>query len=430
MTTAQASVLWVYALVVAIWPIRWLVLEIVLRRQRTLTPGSPRYDQAEPPLVSAILPAKDEEANLADCLSSVSRQTYPNLEILVVNDRSTDRTGEIARSIAEGDARIQILTIDHLPAGWTGKTHALDRAVGSARGRWLLFVDADTVHEPESLAVMMEFARVEQAALVSLLPELRCETFWESVVQPMGAITLDAIVPTPRRAQQAIGAGLCKRPVHPDRARGLRGCRRSPGGQQPVRRRHRDRRPREGFGIVDSCCPGAGAGHVSNVFIDWTAREGLEPYFLRCPGRSPWRLVGKLLDPMVFCQTGHAALLASLVMLSTGSNRAFAAWLAALSALHHVLMFGVFRRVYNVSVPRSRFVCFYPLANLVVVWILARSLRMCLTGNVTWRGTNYGAAGSSARPAASTSITPIDQTRAPSDRRTLRENAGSSENLP
>ncbi len=429
MTTVQASVLWVYALVVAIWPIRWLVLEIVLRRQKTLTPDSPRYDQAEPPLVSAILPAKDEEANLADCLSSVSRQTYPNLEILVVDDRSTDRTGEIARSIAEGDARIQVLTIDHLPAGWTGKTHALDRAVRSARGRWLLFVDADTVHEPGSLAVTMEFARVEQAALVSLLPELRCETFWESVVQPMGAITLMQSFPLhavhSRRSPLAFANGQY---ILIDRA-----AYEAAGGHRAVSNR-----------FVEDI---AIAGHVKALGLSIrvalvqglvTCRmyssigqlvRGWSRIFYDALGRRPWRLVGKLLDPMVFCQTGHAALMLALVMLVTGGDRAFAASLGALSVLHHALMFGVFRRVYNVSVPRSRFVCFYPLANLVVVWILARSLRMCLTGNVTWRGTNYGAVGSSAGPAASTSTETVDQTCAPSDRRPARENAGSSENL-
>ena len=85
-------------------------------------------------------------------MSRVGRwQTYPNLEILVVDDRSTDRTGEIARRFAAEDSRIRVLTIEHLPAGWTGKTHALHRAAADARGEWLWFLDADTLHAPEAL---------------------------------------------------------------------------------------------------------------------------------------------------------------------------------------------------------------------------------------------------------------------------------------
>ena len=162
-------------------------------------PVSPHYDRPNPPLVSAILPAKDEEAYLALCLQSICRQTYPNLEILVVDDRSTDRTGEIAREIAASDARVRVFTIDELPPGWTGKTHALEHASQFARGQWLLFVDADTIHAPESLGIMMEFAHSEQAVLASLLPELRCETFWERVRAANRGDHTHAIVPAPRR---------------------------------------------------------------------------------------------------------------------------------------------------------------------------------------------------------------------------------------
>jgi glycosyltransferase involved in cell wall biosynthesis len=391
MTTAEAAVLWVYGGIVAIWPIRWLVLEFVLRRQRTLTRSSPQYNQAEPPLVSAILPAKDEEATLGDCLNSVSRQTYPNLEIVVVDDRSIDRTGAIAREIAGHDARIHVLTIDHLPPGWTGKTHALDCAIRMARGSWFLFVDADTVHEPESLAVMMEFARTEDAALVSLLPELRCESFWESVVQPMGAITLMVSFPL--------------HVVHSERSRlGFA------NGQ---------------YILVERAAYEAAGGHraVSDRFVEDIAiagrvkslglalRVALVEDLVQCRmysslgqlvrgwsrifydalDRRAWRIAGKLLDPAVFCQSGHVALLAALALLLTGTHIAFASWLALLSILHHMLMYGVFRRVYNISVPGSRFVAWYPVANLVIVWILARSLQMCFTKTVTWRGTEYGA---------------------------------------
>ena len=113
MTGTQATLLWIYAAIIAIWPIRLLVApgssspaRHPARRRRR------RFAGAEPPLVTAIIPAKDEEATLADCLASVCGQTYPHLEILVVDDRSTDRTGEIARDFAGADPRVRVITID------------------------------------------------------------------------------------------------------------------------------------------------------------------------------------------------------------------------------------------------------------------------------------------------------------------------------
>jgi glycosyltransferase involved in cell wall biosynthesis len=392
MTGAQAAILWTYAAIIAIWPIRLVVLEIILRRQEVLTPESARYQEPDPPLVTAILPAKDEEANLPDCLLSVCRQTYPNLEIVVVDDRSTDRTGEIAREMAAGDPRIRVLTIDHLPPSWTGKTHALDQAVSLARGEWLLFLDADTLHAPESLSIMMEYARTQQAALVSLLPELRCETFWENVVQPLGAITL--IQSFPLHA------------VHNDRSRIAfangqyilvrRTSYQSAGGHRAVRDRFVEdialaarvkalgMRIRVGLvqGLV-SCRMYASVGQLV---------RGWSRIFYDALQRSPWRLARKLLDPVIFCQTGQVALAASLGLLALGRDRTFAFSLLGCSALHHALMFLVFRRVYQLTVPRSRSAAWYPVANLVVDVILLRSIRMCLTGNVSWRGTDYATA--------------------------------------
>ena len=115
MTTTQKTILWLYAAVVAVWPIRHAVLWYVFRTLDLLTPRSPRFSDPDPPLVTAIVPAKDEETSLPGCLASVCAQTYPNLEVLVVDDRSTDRTAEIAREFAATDPRVRVITIDHPP---------------------------------------------------------------------------------------------------------------------------------------------------------------------------------------------------------------------------------------------------------------------------------------------------------------------------
>jgi glycosyltransferase involved in cell wall biosynthesis len=393
MTGVQISILVIYALIVAIWPIRLLVIEIVLRRQRVLSVDSPRFERPSPPLVSAIIPAKDEELNLADCLSSVCRQTYPNLEILVVDDRSADRTPEIAHGFAARDPRVHVHSIEHLPRGWTGKTHALDQAVGHAHGQWLLFLDADTVHAPESLSVLMEFGRSEGASLVSLLPELNCLTFWERVVQPLAAITLMQSFPlhvvNDNRSALAFANGqyiLIERSAYE-----------AAGGHRAVRERFvedigmADHVKSLGLPIRVALVRGLVSCRMYSSFSQLV--RGWSRILYDALGRKPWRLALKLLDPIVFCQSGHLALVAALILMACRSGGPFATWLLILALIHHALMFLLFLRVYTFSVPGSRFAPWFPLANLVVDVILIRAIRMCLTGNVTWRGTDYQESG-------------------------------------
>jgi cellulose synthase/poly-beta-1,6-N-acetylglucosamine synthase-like glycosyltransferase len=117
MTPTQTTIVLIYGAIIAAWPIRYLVLKYILGKTQFLSPGSPTLDAADPPLVSAVIPAKDEEATLADCLASVCLQAYPRLEILVIDDRSVDRTRQIANEFADRDARLRVLSNDHLPPG-------------------------------------------------------------------------------------------------------------------------------------------------------------------------------------------------------------------------------------------------------------------------------------------------------------------------
>jgi len=107
--------------------------------------------------------------------------------------------------------------------------------------------------------------------------------------------------------------------------------------------------------------------------------------------RKAWRLAGRVLDPIIFCQSGHVALLAGVILLLAGFPGPFPLWLVGLALLHHALMYPVFRLIFETSVPGSRYVAWFPVGNLVTDFILLRSIWMCLTGRVTWRGTSYGA---------------------------------------
>jgi glycosyltransferase involved in cell wall biosynthesis len=133
--------------------------------------------------VSAIIPARNEGASIARAVESVAAQ--PEIgELIVVNDQSTDRTGEILTGLAARIPKLRVLETGSLPAGWTGKNYALSIGAAAARGDWLLFTDADTFHLPGSTAHALADANEHNAALVSYSPEQEMETFWERALIP------------------------------------------------------------------------------------------------------------------------------------------------------------------------------------------------------------------------------------------------------
>jgi glycosyltransferase involved in cell wall biosynthesis len=139
------------------------------------------------PAVSVIVPARNEEACLGACLQSLIAQDGMAFEVIVVDDHSTDRTREIASSFSNSQAQAQVRVIEAgpLPAGWTGKNNAVTAGSRTARGEWLLFTDADTVHLPGSLARSLEEAKRHGVALLSYSPEQVVKGFCEKSVMPV-----------------------------------------------------------------------------------------------------------------------------------------------------------------------------------------------------------------------------------------------------
>jgi Glycosyl transferase family 2 len=135
----------------------------------------------ERPIVSVIVPARNEESSLGACLKSLVAQKGVPFEIIVVDDGSTDRTREIALSFAG----VRVVEAGPLPEGWSGKNHAVTAGAKQARGQWFLFTDADTVHLPYSLVRSLGEARRHGASLLSYSPEQEVEGFWERAVMPV-----------------------------------------------------------------------------------------------------------------------------------------------------------------------------------------------------------------------------------------------------
>jgi chlorobactene glucosyltransferase len=150
------------------------------------------------PLVSIIVPARDEEENIRRCVTSLLDQDYGNYEVIAVDDGSTDATGTILDDLAfthpHGD-RLWTLRLRDLPKGWAGKPHAIHRGVQEASGDWFLFTDADTWHAPNALRSVMKQAMQEKIDLLTLGTEQELPNFWDRVLMPMAYLGISMQYP-------------------------------------------------------------------------------------------------------------------------------------------------------------------------------------------------------------------------------------------
>jgi cellulose synthase/poly-beta-1,6-N-acetylglucosamine synthase-like glycosyltransferase len=133
----------------------------------------PLSNAAHLPSLSVIIPACNEEDTIEAALRALLQTTYPRLEVVVVNDRSTDATGEIAERVAAEDERVKSVHIQNLPEGWLGKTHALHIASRAARGDFLLFTDADIHFAPSAFARAVGYAEARGLDHLAVMPEIR-----------------------------------------------------------------------------------------------------------------------------------------------------------------------------------------------------------------------------------------------------------------
>ena len=353
----------------------WLMLH---RHAFTVLASVMPKDEDPLPAVSVVIPARNEERNLEQALASVLALDYPDLQIIAVNDRSTDNTGVILEKMAEWNAHLTVVTIDDLPVGWLGKPHALHVGAQQARGEFILFTDADIVFHPSALRKAMAHVQANGFDHVTLIPEgTMLGSFLTAVSATFGMFMFIIFKPWQARNPQSrrymgIGAfNLIRTSVHQDL-----------GGHEPLALRPDDDlrfgKLVKDHGYRQDVLNGRGM-----VTVEW------------------YRSVAELIDGLMknmFAGMGYrvslviAATLAALVMhiwpwIGVWVTGGWPQAGYAVTIVMMIISFGVIMGPFGVKFWQGLFL---PFTIGLLVYIQCRSAALALwRGGIVWRGTFY-----------------------------------------
>jgi hypothetical protein len=196
----------------------WIIVPVVtvLRAKRSRSLDEDPVDvRADAPLVSIVVPARNEERSVERCVRSALAARYPRLEVVAVDDHSTDETGAILRGIAKEDARLRVVVPPPLPAGWFGKQWACAAGAAATSGEIIGFLDADTWQAPDLVPRVVNAMHARRADLLTVAGSQELGSFWERLVQPQVFYVLlvryggTEIVNESRHATEKIANGQC-----------------------------------------------------------------------------------------------------------------------------------------------------------------------------------------------------------------------------
>jgi glycosyltransferase involved in cell wall biosynthesis len=381
-------------------PLMWATYGTIIvygRRRMLLMKRPPQPVGGTPPSVTILIPAKDEGERIRACIASALAQDYPDFDVIAINDRSTDNTGAVMDEMAAGNPKLRVLHNTVPPAeGWTGKNNALHQGIKLATGQWLLLVDSDVVLEPDALSVSMSVVRRKNFDMLSLLPRLETHTLWESTLIPLAAAAASSLyliaLANTQETRIAFANGqymLMSRAAYD-----------AIGGHTAVRDRfcedvaiarlmkNRGLRPRVSLGNEFSAVRMYSS--LGAIFRGWSR------IYYAAPDGRPWTILTGIAFLLACCLSAWAALAwGAYRCVQPGALGALLggwagpAWLG-LAAAHVGLMTYFLAKVYRWSGnPGRRALLFLPLGGPMLVGILLRGLRMCVTKKVEWRGTAY-----------------------------------------
>ena len=335
------------------------------------------------PKISVIIPACNEAEHIEEALSSVLALNYPAIEFIVINDRSTDTTGEILNRMAASDTRIQPVHIDSLPARWLGKVHALHLGVQQASGDWFLFTDADIRFEPDALKHAMQYVAHHEVDHLALLPRVILHNFWiEVAIRTFGLLFLlstraDQVNRPGSQTPMGIGAFNLVRAETFHQSPGFEWLRMEPGDDYGLGVMIKKAGGRTHFALADECLAVPWYASVKEMF------KGLEKNLFG-PGAHYrwWRMLFMVAGLWVLVAAPATALVTGLVYDSK---------LLLLFACLPIV-FHLFFSVFFIREKRSETISllFFPVGILLFSCMLLWSGYRCLkNGGIDWRGTHY-----------------------------------------
>ena len=376
-----------------VWAMRLVEAASILRQRFILHSGSSDAPPNPAPRVSVLVAAKDEQDNIETCISTLLQQNYPNFEIIAIDDRSTDRTLEILRGMAQpaGD-KLHVVTVTQLRDGWFGKNNAMREGVSVASGDWLCFTDADCRQtSTNTLTVAMRKVLDEKIDFLSITPLLDTKVAWERVTQPVCAFVMvfcflprDVNDPSKKTAY-ANGAFMLMD----------RNCYEAIGGHERVRTEVNEdivmaRIAKEmGFGL--HVAENDDLYHTRMYRTMGEAWRGWSRIFYGCL-QSLTRLLVTCGVLVVFCIGPWLGLLVTVAGRDSAPAGSTALWsmVAGIWAVGLVLEQAAWWRVYGILRMRPAWSLAYPVGALAVLGMLIHAM-LKATGatTTTWRGTTY-----------------------------------------
>lgn len=369
----------------------WLLRAgLALRTLKTLpsVKPSPGPEDSLLPLISVVIPAKNEESNIRVCVEGLLKQDYPDYEIIVINDNSRDRTGEIldemgACRVDGKPGRLRRLDCPPAPEGWTGKNHALTCGVPFARGEWLLFTDADTRHEPSSLSA--SHAHMEKAGLdfLTLLPRCLATGFFENLIQPaaMGFIGLWFPMHRVNNASDTLhfanGQFILVRKKAYEQV----------GGHKAVAPEFLEdfglMRLMKESGFKVQCALGEAIYGTRMYDSLRTLWRGWRRIYLHAFRQKPFSLLIRAFSVFLFSVLPFLMLVPTWGLIQSGEA---SPGLAVAAGLSMIILLGTCWKGYAIVRAKAAYSLLHPLAALMIAGILGDAARMALTGRKTkWR---------------------------------------------